>query len=114
MQTVLTAMPTSFRSLMKSWAIDRELVERREVAHLFAEDSRKAMRGRTCPRCKELCWDIFVVHDAVWGLIRPEWDKLHLHPWCLEEEIGRPLLVEDLKPIPGNDYLFYFLKGKRP
>jgi hypothetical protein len=72
------------------------------------------VRSWECCHCGEPPGqDFYMVHDEVWEQAEvPEYAQLHLT--CLEERIGRPLVIDDFTDAPVNRLVHFGYSLKRP
>lgn len=66
-----------------------------------------------CAECETLTTDYYMVHDELWQSVTTP-DERFLCLACLEQRIGRPLVIDDFTPYPVNDQirLVYQLGGR--
>ncbi len=68
----------------------------------------KGTPARLCSFCSTQCLDDYMLEDSVWLTIWPQRRGL-LHLSCVEQLLGRILVVNDFKDIPMNSAIRYLL-----
>jgi hypothetical protein len=72
---------------------------------------RQSLTAHMCRDCN-IHPEIFMVQDDLWD--QHGVGSRMLCILCFEKRVGRPLTIEDFKPVPCNDLIFWALRHPRP
>lgn len=66
-----------------------------------------AAKLRDCLVCRQRRTTNYMVKDSVWEAAGLEPKAGYVHLACLEEILGRKLVIEDFKQVPANEGIFH-------